>query len=239
MRRPLLPMLGWFLPLLAGCINRETIPAVAESPPPTGVPNVPASAAVRPTYSLKDKQAVAGTGFLVKDAGGKVYFFTAAHVMDDEAEWRSVTNLTLATMAGKQIGSAKQADLKWIGKPFDKADTTWDFTIWEPTFDRTPEALTLAAEDPKQNEWVWVAGLPGGQRGPQKFFRCKVTGAESGGVTLRQEDLFQLRGFSGGPVLDALGNVVGTVLGGREPNILCSKVSALRKRLAEAGIQIP
>src|SRR6516164_1749249 len=101
MRRPLLPMLGWFLPLLAGCINRETIPAVAESPPPTGVPNVPASAAVRPTYSLKDKQAVAGTGFLVKDAGGKVYFFTAAHVMDDEAEWRSVTNLTLATMAGK------------------------------------------------------------------------------------------------------------------------------------------
>ena len=49
----------------------------------------------------------------------------------------------------------------------------------------------------------------------------------------------QLRGFSGGPVLNTPGQVVGTVLGGPEPTILCSKVSALRKRLQEAGIQIP
>lgn len=111
--------------------------------------------------------------------------------------------------------------------------------IWEPTFDAPPTALPLAAEDPKKNEWVWVAGLEGGQRGPQKLFRANVTGAESWGVTLRQEDRFQLRGFSGGPVLNAQGQVVGTILGGNEPTILCSKVGSLRKRLQEAGIQIP
>lgn len=91
--------LALVLPLLPAC-NCETIPAVAESPPPTTAPTVPATAALRPTYDLKGQQAVAGTGFLVKDAAGKVYFLTAAHVMDDEAEWRSVRNLSIATMAG-------------------------------------------------------------------------------------------------------------------------------------------
>src|SRR4051794_3718691 len=144
-----MPRLRWLalvLPLLPAC-NRETIPAVAESPPPTTSPTVPASAAVRPTYDLKGQRAVAGTGFLVNDAGGKVYFLTAAHVMDDEAEWRSVKNLSLAPMAGEPIGSAPRTALKSIGKPFDEADTTTDLTVWEPTFDRPPTPLTLATED--------------------------------------------------------------------------------------------
>ena len=226
------------LPLLPAC-NREKLPTVADSPPPTASPTVPATAAIRPTYQFKGQTAVAGTGFLVKDQPGKTYFLTAAHVMDDEAEWRSVRRLTLSDMGGQEIGSAKPSALKWIGKPFDEADTTVDLVIWEPTFDPAPAALTLAAEDPKRNEWVWIAGLEGGQRGPQKLYRCKVTGADSGGVTLRQHDRFQLRGFSGGPVLNAQGQVVGSVLGGNEPTVLCSKVSAIRKRLTEAGIQRP
>src|SRR5262245_11933525 len=238
MLRTRLRWLALVLPFVPAC-NRETIPAVAESPPPSTAPTVPATAALRPTYDLKGQGVAAGTGFLIQDKGGKIYFLTAAHVMDDEREWRSVKNLTLATMSGERIGLARPNALKWIGKPFDEADTTTDLAIWEPTFDRPPTALTLAADDPKKNEWVWVVGLEGGQRGPQKLFRCKVTGAEQGGVKLRQEDRFQLRGFSGGPVLNAQGQVVGTVLGGPEPSILCSKVSALRKRLTEAGIQLP
>ena len=233
--------LRWFallLPLVAAC-NRESIPAVAESPAPTTAPTVPAAAAIRPTYQLKSQTAVAGTGFLVKDQAGKAYFLTAAHVMDDEAEWRSVRNLSLATMAGQEIGSAKPSALKWIGKPFDEADTTVDLVIWEPTFEQAPAGLNLANEDPKKNEWVWIVGLEGGQRGPQKLYRCKVTGAESGGVTLNQLDRFQLRGFSGGPVLNSQGQLVGSVLGGNEPTVLCSRVSAIRKRLTEAGIQLP
>jgi S1-C subfamily serine protease len=207
--------LALVLPLLPAC-NRETIPAVAESPAPTTPPVVPASAALRPTYDLKDQQAAAGTGFLVTDQAGKVYFLTAAHIMDDETEWRSVRNLSLATMAGERIGSAKPSALRWVGKPFNERDATTDFAIWEPTCDTPPVPLTLAAEDPKKNEWVWVTGLEVAQRGPQKFFRAKVTGAEQGGVTLRQEDRFQLRGFSGDPVLNTQGQVVGTVLAGPE-----------------------
>ena len=232
---------GWLvvlLPLLPAC-HRETIPAVAETPAPTTSPTVPATAAVRPTYQLKSQTAAAGTGFFVRDKAGKVYFLTAAHVMDDEAEWRSVRSVSLATMAGQELGTAKPSNLKWLGKPFDEVDTTVDLVIWEPTFDSPPAALALATEDPKKNEWVWLAGLEGGRRGPQKLYRCKVTGAESGGVTLRQEDRFQLRGFSGGPVLNAQGQVVGSVLGGSEPTVLCSKVSAIRNRLTEAGIQLP
>ena len=225
------------LPWLPAC-NRESIPAVADSPPPP-TPTVWATAAIRPTYQLKSQTAAAGTGFLVKDQAGKVYFLTAAHVMDNEAEWRSIRNLSLATMTGQEIGSARASALKWIGKPFDEADATVDLVIWGPDFLQPPNALTLATEDPKKNEWVWIAGLEAGRRGPQKLYRCKVTGAESGGITLRQDDRFQLRGFSGGPVLNAQGQVVGSILGGNEPTVLCSKVSALRKRLTEAGIQLP
>ena len=77
------------LPLVlaaAGC--PEKLPVVNSTPAPTTSPTVPAEASIRPVYALDGEQVPAGTGFVVLDAGGKPWFLTACHVMDDEAEWR-------------------------------------------------------------------------------------------------------------------------------------------------------
>ena len=96
--------LALVLPLLSAC--QKKLPAVAETPPPLGPPDVPASVALRPTYTLNGRPTTAGTGFVVRDTTGKTYFLTAVHVMD-ESEWRRVDNVSLATMAGESVGTLR------------------------------------------------------------------------------------------------------------------------------------
>jgi S1-C subfamily serine protease len=46
-------------------------------------------------------------------------------------------------------------------------------------------------------------------------------------------------GFSGGPLVNAQGEVVGTLLGGGAPTVLAMSVGSIRKRLADAKIELP
>jgi hypothetical protein len=224
------------LAAVAGCKKKQL--AVPATPPPQTSPVVPAVAAVRPAYELNGRTVAAGTGFIVADKAGKCYFLSAAHVMDPLPEWRKIDSVTLAGLSYEPVGTALPSNLVWVGKPFDKAGAEDDLVIWEPTFPTPPAALPLAAEDPKRNEWVWVVGQEAGRRG-QRLMRCKVTGTESGGITLEQHDPFKLQGFSGAPVVNAKGEVVAVVLGGRGTTAICSVVSTVRQRLADAGIQVP
>jgi hypothetical protein len=158
--------------------------------------------------------------------------------MDDEAEWRQVRGVDLQTMTGSPVAKV-QGRPQHIGKPFDVADASADLVVWPLESGAKVAPLKLATEDPKKNEWVWVVGQEPGRSGPQKMFRCKVTGTDSGGLTLKQHDRFEMRGFSGGPVVNARGEVVGSLLGGRAPTVIISRVSGMRQRLTQAGVQLP
>jgi len=230
-----LAWLAFVLPVLPAC--QKKLPSVSETPPPLGSPDVPTAIALRPTYDVNGRSLTAGTGFVVRDTAGKTYFLTAAHVMD-QGDWRRVTNVSLATMSGESIGSLQPGGLKHIGAPFDRAGAAADIIIWEAPLENAT-ALPLAAEDLKRNEWVWAVGQEMGRRGTGRTFRCKVTGSESGGIVLEQHERFELRGFSGGPVINAKGQVVGAILGGREPRVLCSRITSIRDRLSQVGIQLP
>ena len=235
MRAHKLAWLVLLLPLLPAC--KKKIPAVAETAPPMESPNVPATVALRPTYDLKGRPITAGTGFLVRDKSGKTYYLTAVHVMD-ETEWRQVASVSLATMGGDQVGTLQPDGLKHVGVPFDRASAASDLVIWEAPFEKgTP--VRIGTEDPKRNEWVWVAGMEMGRRGSGRLFRCKVIDGDANGITLQQFDEFEIRGFSGAPLLNVTGEVVGIVLGGRSTTVLCSKTSTLRQRITQAGIQLP
>jgi Trypsin-like peptidase domain len=216
---------------------QKKLASVAETPPPLQPPSVPAAAALRPAYDLNGRPVTAGTGFVVRDSAGKLFFLTAAHVMET-SEWRRVNSVSLATVAGEPVGNLQPGGLKHIGAPFDRAGAQADLVIWEATLDKVT-VLPLATEDLKRNEWVWVIGLEMSRRGSGRLFRCKVTGTQSGGIILEQQERFELRGFSGAPVVNEKGQVVGAVLGGSEPKVLCSKVTSIRERMSQQGIQLP
>ena len=123
----------------------------------------------------------------------------------------------------------------YVGHPFTSG-TANDLVVWPLEEAANVAPLKLAAADAKINEWVWAVGQEVGKPTAQKMFRCKVTGSELGGLTLQQYDHFEMRGFSGGPVVNA-GEVVGNLLGGTPANMI--PVAGMRQRLASAKIELP
>jgi S1-C subfamily serine protease len=220
----------------AGC--KGNIESVPETPPPASAPTLPEGAALRPTYNLDGKTPSAGTAFVVADKAGRSYMLTAAHVMDNDAEWGRVQAVSLRVMGGSEVARAEGRPT-YLGKAFDAGDATADLVVWPLAAGAKAPALKLAAADPKGNEWAWAVGQEPGSSGPQKAYRCKVTGTRMGGLLLQQHDRFVMRGFSGGPVVNAQGEVVGSLLGGNAPTVIISRVSGIRARLAQANVQLP
>src|SRR5688572_5030583 len=133
-------------------------------------PPVAGTVGLRPTYELGGRSTTAGTGFVIADTKGKLYFLSAAHVIDPLQNWRRVDSVTLNSLSNEHVGGALSSNLIWVGKPFDTAGCEDDLVVWEPTFPTPPAALKLAADDPKRNEWVWVVGQEFGRRG-QRLLR--------------------------------------------------------------------
>ncbi len=223
--------------MLAGCNKLESVP---QSPPPESSPAVANDASLRPLYLMESGAPIAaGTAFVVQDKAGKRYMLTAAHVLDDPARWQRAKTASLRVMAGPVVAQLENRP-SYIGKPFTEAGPAFDLVVWPLAEGAKASSLKLAAADPKKNEWLWVIGQEASSSGPQKMYRCQVTGAESSGFVLKQLDHFEMRGFSGGPVVNAQGEVVGSLLGGRssdEPII--SGVSGIRARLADSKIDVP
>lgn len=221
----------------AGC--QGNLPSVPATPPPAQPPTLPAGAALRPYYEFAGKAPVgAGTAFVVADKAGKAYMLTAAHVMDDDAEWGRVKGVALKLMAGGEVGTVAGRPT-YLGKAFDAGDAGTDLVVWPLADGAKAAPLKLAAADPKKNEWVWAVGQEPGKSGAEKTYRLKVTGADSNGILLEQHDKFEMRGFSGGPIVNAQGEVVGTLLGGRAPTVIASRVGTVRERLAQANVTLP
>lgn len=237
-RLTLLSCLFAIIVFIAAC-RRDKLSSVSETPPPDKGPSLGADAALRPNYQFAGKAPVAaGTAFVVADKGNRLYMLTAAHVMDNDAEWQSVQGVELKQMGGGTVAKVSGRPV-FIGKPFDKADTDVDLVIWPLAADAKATPLKLAAGDVSKNEWCWAVGQEPGQSGPSKMYRCKVTGTDHAGLSLEQHDKFQMRGFSGGPLVNAQGEVVGSVLGGNGATMITSRVSTIRKRLTEAGVDVP
>jgi S1-C subfamily serine protease len=218
----------------SGCNKEESLP---DTPPPEQPPPVAADASLRPHYLLGGRSSAAGTAFVVRGKSGQLYMLTAAHVMDNDAEWQQVRAVALHQMGGGEVAQVAGRPV-FIGKPLDVGGVPSDLVIWPLANGAKATPLKLAADDPKKNEWVWAIGQEVGSSGPQKLYRCKVTGSDSGGFTLRQHDTFEMHGFSGGPVVNSKGEVVGSVLAGKSPDMMMSAVSSIRQRLKEAGVEV-
>jgi hypothetical protein len=131
----LLALLGFI-----GCKDKATtgseapapgkLEALPDSGPPAKGPTVPNDSALRPEYTTADGQKQrAGTAFIIQDKAGKLYMLTAAHIMDDEAEWGSVKAVSLVILGGNATAKV-QGKPVYIGKAFDQRDATHDLVVW-------------------------------------------------------------------------------------------------------------
>lgn len=110
-------------------------------------------------------------------------------------------------------------------------NTSEDFAIWPLPEGAKVTVLELAVDEPKAGDWVWIVGQQGEQ--PLKFYRARVTQVVSGTMVMTQFDRFDPTGFSGGPVVNAEGKVVGTMLAAENPGNVRqgATVAHIRERL--------
>lgn len=248
MRRAAVVWLG--LLALCGCNRGGNGESVPETPPPTTSPAIAAEQVFRPVFQMPRGASRAGTGFFLTAPSGKVVALTACHVLD-KPEWNSSTGTAFESMDGSitvQLGGKPS----YLGRAFDELppiedgrfpvfDTSEDFAVWVLT-DGVRQSLTtrlnkspileLAANDPKVNEWVWVAGAEGGKS--YSLYLAKVTKVKGGTLMMQQHAKFAPRGFSGGPVLSADGKVVGNMLAA-DPNsgqMAGATAGTIRKRIS-------
>lgn len=215
----------------------EPLPQYVEVPPtPPKLPQV----AYRPTFTLAGgKTASAGTAFVVKAKSGAKYLLTAAHLFEP-AEWAAVQSVSLATMSGEPVGQSEGRPA-FIGVGMDTSGsapvTDRDVVIWKLAPGDRAEPLPLAQRVPNTNR-VWVVGAEVGKPG-QKTFECKPSQFLGGGSTIfTQTRSFQLRAFSGGPIVNNKGEVVASLLGGGDNQIIGTSVENIRKRLAESKAEV-
>jgi hypothetical protein len=88
-------------------------------------------------------------------------------------------------------------------------------------------------------EWVWAVGNEAFKPlSNEKLYLGQIVDVSNGGYILKQNDRFDPHGFSGGPVINTRGEVIGNVLAGGGAFVSGATVTVLRQRLQANGIQV-
>jgi S1-C subfamily serine protease len=185
-----------------------------------------------------------GTGFIVRDRADDCYLLTCAHLVDKK-DWETRHSVTMRFMNNQKVIHSLGPSL-YIGNPVDlkhlgsngRPDMTHDFVI-RSVVGNWARPLPLAPADPKVGDRVWAVGCEAGQPdSDEKLFPGEMVEVTGGGYTLKKRVTFNPRGFSGGPVVNQKGQVIGNVLAGGGDFISGATVGTIRRRLREKGIVI-
>lgn len=223
---------------LTGFVNQKP-PA-----PPVAAPN----SVFRSRFVTNSGEELeAGTAFVIHDSQGKPTMLTALHLFGEagglskeippaEMSKRIVRGALLDFRTGKPVGSLGAARLK-TGKPFSEAHgARRDLAAFslKPTAPTT--ALKLAVLNPRSMEWVWLLGDEV-KHDPQtpRLFPGRVLLTDSDSVTILFEPSVELMAFSGAPLINGSGEVVGTLISGDESGRIGSAnpVEEIRAHLRE------
>lgn len=237
--------------LLTGCHSRS--PKTAQNLAP---PTPPKNLAVRPYVLLKDGRKIeAGTAFGATLDGGKPILLSALHLFGDAGGLQSdippdslpdlVQEVGLFDMEyGQKLGSAGKGLLR-DGYPLREEgsiDCSGDLVAFELPAGTSVGYAPIAAQNPEVGERVWVVGKEYKQPGATaNLYAGTVVEVLSTDIAVEEDIPFDGRGFSGGPVVNAKGELVGMVIGsdnksGKRYSIL-NPIEAIRRRLkaAKAG----
>jgi hypothetical protein len=192
----------------------------------------------------EERRAALGTGFVIRDHSRQLYVLTCAHLLAQQ-QWETRFSVRMRTMnGGKQIESLGSSvfvgtavDLKrperngWPDMTHDLVARAVDGSWARP--------LPLSHEGPHVGEAVWAVGCEWGKpSSDEKLFAGRVVQVSEGGFVFEKKDPFDPRGFSGGPIVNSRGEVIGNILTGGGNLVSGATSAAIRRRLESAGINV-
>lgn len=200
--------------------------------PPPGAPQIGKTVALRPTIiPKKGKPVSAGTAVAVRTAPGKpAVLITALHLFGPSGGMQKniapgeldaqIREIWLAPVGGKRriVARAKGAVRK-TGPALSDAvpNVAGDLAAFKLHPKSAVNALPLATQSLKFGDWVWLVGdVVDHEPQTQRLFpgRAWIPSKEATVVQFKEE--FKLQAFSGAPLINAKGEVVGILIGGGE-----------------------
>lgn len=221
------------------------------TPVPTA-PKLGPAAALRPTIVLRaGGENDAGTAVAVRIAPGKEpILLTALHLFGPDggldrryapAELEKlVKEIQLKPFGGNTVVARTRGVLRKKGPMLVEGESRIQFDL--AVFSLTPKpkvtVLPLAEKDPKMGEWVWLVGDEfKSQPQRQRLFPAQVGIVNLNGGWLRLKTPVELSGFSGAPVVNGKGEVVGILIGGSDAGAIMNSAEGIRHRLMENRIK--
>ncbi|WP_077380586.1 S1 family peptidase [Mesorhizobium prunaredense] len=159
----------------------------------------------------KDKPSV-GTGFIVEGRSDDYYVITSTHtVLPDHDPDASPPAECLPLNKQTRLFRVNRGGLELLGNCVRHLGNDISLILLEPGDGKFP-TLRLSRREPKNRDWLFIAGYPEGGRLDANR-SAQVTRWDSANKTVITA-MLTTGGMSGGPYLDAGGSVVGVHRGG-------------------------
>ncbi len=220
----------------------------------SGPPTLPANFAVRPMFKLRDGRDIqAGTAFSATMDGSAPVLISAMHLFGEAGGL--INDLPGSTLP-EAIASVGLYDMEY-GKPlasagielirdgkatdFSTGDCSPDVVAFAMDSHSGLGVLPLAKSNPTVGARVWAVGREYKDEGADaKLYAGNVSDVKDTAITIDEETPYDGKGFSGGPVVNAQGEVIGTTIGsgssGGRTHAFLNPVESIRKHLLTAGV---
>jgi hypothetical protein len=216
-------------------------------------PRIGRYVALRPVFIQPDGETFsAGTAVAARTEPGRApILLTALHLLGPAGGLerdtppadigKVVRGVALVPFGAEKPVAIARGALRKGGRtlPADDLDEVNDLAVFALPKGARVNALPLAAESPAFGDWVWLVGdVFDHEPQTQRLFPGRIVARPTGGaLRVLFRPAFELRAFSGAPLINARGELVGLLIGGAEGIASANPVEAIRARLAESGIR--
>ena len=217
-------------------------------------PKLGPAVALRPTIVLRagDPYA-AGTAVAVRTAAGREpILLTALHLFGPDGNDnfdrphapeelnKLVKEIQLKPFGGGSVVARTRTVLRKKGPGLVEGESRVQFDLAVFSLAPKPKVSVqpLAEKDPKMGEWVWLVGDELKDRPQrQRLYPAQVGIVNLNGGLLRLKQPMDLSAFSGAPVVNVKGEVVGILIGGGDAGAMMNSAEGIRHRLMESRIK--
>lgn len=215
-------------------------------------PKIGQTVALRPMFMVKGgKPYAAGTAVAVRlQPTAKPILITAQHLFGPDGGMepaiappdldKKINGVLLAPIAGDRPVAMAKGSLRKTGTfpEGGASDVSGDVAAFHLSPKSRVNALDLAPGNPAMGDWVWLVGdIYDHEPQTQRLFPGKVLMVSDQKTLIKFESPFELRAFSGAPLINGKKQVVGLLIAGNSGLGIINPAGSIRKRLEESGVR--